>query len=555
MLAVGMRHSGLRSPFKGKSMSDRGTYRLILSFLTMVVVILIGLALVGSWTQPQPQSQLNLYQTDLLLQASEWKGFTSDRDHTTRIRTSLLGGNPLPDAIKRYQQVRTITQTRLAPRSSPNNAPSATPSLDTNKVSSEQPNTTPSGDHFLEMLELRLGLLYARSGQTKTAIDTWAPLLSDSNQGPVTSRAKTAEALVGLWSQPPRLLPNAQQHLQTDLTGWFRDQALSQLYKLQQRQDALDQLNSRAQQQAETALLRVGLVGGLTVLGGVAGTAVLLFWLIQALLRQRQLPTEAIVNPSSPVAQTASPSVPRQQQELPSSVLWPAETIWEVMVLWFMAFFVVSSVLVPLTVLLLGLKPETLDARAQAYFAFGNYSLLVGVGFCILYLCLRRFLAKPVNWLQLHWQGYWPIWGGSGYLAALPLVVLTSLLNQKILQNQGGGNPLLDIIVQSHDGLTMALLFIMVAFLAPLFEEILFRGFFLTSLTRFLPLWQAIVYSALLFAIAHLNLADVLPLTVLGCVLGSVYVRSRNLLSSMLLHSLWNSGSFLGLLILGSSSN
>lgn len=133
-------------------------------------------------------------------------------------------------------------------------------------------------------------------------------------------------------------------------------------------------------------------------------------------------------------------------------------------------------------------------------------------------------------------------------------MILIALLNQKLLGDQGGGNPLLELIIQSHDPVTAGLLFVMVAGLAPFFEEILFRGFFLTSLARYLPLWGAIGLSGLVFAVAHLNLADILPLTVLGFVLGFVYTRSRNLLSSMLLHSLWNSGSFLSLLMLGNSA-
>jgi uncharacterized protein len=124
-----------------------------------------------------------------------------------------------------------------------------------------------------------------------------------------------------------------------------------------------------------------------------------------------------------------------------------------------------------------------------------------------------------------------------------------------VLQDQGGGNPILEIILQSHDGFTIGLLWFLVAVCAPFFEESLFRGFFLTSLTRYLSTWQAIALSGFLFAIAHQNLGDLLPLTVLGAILGFVYLRSRNLLASMLLHSLWNTGSFLGLLILGSSNS
>lgn len=92
------------------------------------------------------------------------------------------------------------------------------------------------------------------------------------------------------------------------------------------------------------------------------------------------------------------------------------------------------------------------------------------------------------------------------------------------------------------------------AIAAPIFEEILFRGFLLPSLTRYVPVWGAIGLSSLFFAVAHLKLAEVLPLTALGMVLGIVYTRSRNLLAPMLLHSLWNGATLMGLFILGSGA-
>jgi hypothetical protein len=235
-------------------------------------------------------------------------------------------------------------------------------------------------------------------------------------------------------------------------------------------------------------------------------------------------------------------------------VVWPIETIWKVMVTWFAAFFGVSLVF-PVALYLLGIRPENFGARTQAYLALGNYSILAGIGLAILYLSLRSYVSQPQHWLSWRWRGPWLPWGISGYLVALPLVIAISLVNQKLLHNQGGGNPLLEIILNSHDQTSMVLLWLMVAVLAPLFEEILFRGFFLTSLTRYVPAWVAIGLSAVVFAIAHLNLADILPLTILGLVLGFVYTQSRNLLASMVVHGLWNSGSFVGLLILGSSIN
>ncbi|MEB3160974.1 MAG: CPBP family intramembrane glutamic endopeptidase, partial [Synechocystis sp.] len=107
--------------------------------------------------------------------------------------------------------------------------------------------------------------------------------------------------------------------------------------------------------------------------------------------------------------------------------------------------------------------------------------------------------------------------------------------------------------LESQNWLVLGIFFFTAAVLAPFFEELIFRGFLLPSLTRYFPVWLAILASSLLFAIAHLNLSEVLPLLVLGCVLGVVYSRSRNLLASMTLHSLWNSGTLISLFILGSS--
>jgi uncharacterized protein len=73
-------------------------------------------------------------------------------------------------------------------------------------------------------------------------------------------------------------------------------------------------------------------------------------------------------------------------------------------------------------------------------------------------------------------------------------------------------------------------------------------------LTRYLSVTTSIVVSGSLFAIAHLSLAEFLPLATLGIILGVVYTRSRNILAPMLLHSLWNSGTLLSLFVLGSGT-
>ncbi|MFN9952681.1 MAG: lysostaphin resistance A-like protein, partial [bacterium] len=56
--------------------------------------------------------------------------------------------------------------------------------------------------------------------------------------------------------------------------------------------------------------------------------------------------------------------------------------------------------------------------------------------------------------------------------------------------------------------------------LAPLFEETLFRGLLLPVLGRHLGGMGAVLVSALMFALAHLSLGELVPLSVLGIGLG-----------------------------------
>ncbi len=536
-------------------------YRLVLIILTAIVTFLISLELISSWSQPKAQSQLNLYQSDLLLQASEWQPVVEDEAQDQTRSNPLLDADPVAAALKAYRQVRSSVQTDLERMEEA----AANASSDDSAALAQQQNRR----QFRDNLDLRIGLLLAQSDQVEDAIATWSPLIPAPTA--VTNESAAASSLIGLWSDPPQLLPNAQQSLQSQLSGWFEDQALERLFTLSQRQDDLTTLQIDQQITASNALVRVVTINGLTLLGNGVGIIILLVWLVRS-WRQRQR-LGASSSPSSPhplqdfqtppnavegesTSDTAAideSNVYSAQTSLANSVLWPPDLVWQVMVLWFIAFFAVS-LSIPLLIYVLGIQPTALGARPQAYLAFANYAILVVVGLSILIWSLKRFLSTPFKWFRIRWQGNWLLWGLCGYFAALPLVILIALLNQKILGDQGGGNPLLELIIQSHDPVTAGLLFIMVAGLAPFFEEILFRGFFLTSLTRYLPMWGAIGVSGLVFAIAHLNLADILPLSVLGCVLGLVYSRSRNLLASMLLHSLWNSGSFLSLLILGSSA-
>ncbi len=499
--------------------------RVVLAILTVFAILLIGQDLLASWSQPQFQSRLELYQTNLVLQATEWQG---DDPNLVSVRRSIIGSEPVKGAVKQYEELRQSAQKNLDRTQTLLASPTGDRSL---KAS------VPKLEQLIAELDLRLGLLYVQQGQIDAAQKTWAGVIQQTDDRPnLEPLSKTAGALAGLWSDPPRLLPDVAPALKKNLDSWFRYRALSRLYQLQQRQDALTELQAEQQHAAAQALTNLAIVGGIPTISCLIGAGILLFLAVQWMIQRKQ----ALLSPGS-IA--------------PWTVPWDGEIVWQVLIF---GFFLVGQILLPIVLSFVqqvsGFTPGTLGEQARAFYILANYLLLAAGGLVVLYFSIKAFLPLPEGWFQFKIRSKWPIWGIGGYFAALPLVILVSLINQRIWQGQGGSNPILPIALEGKDNVALAIFFITAAIAAPVFEEILFRGFLLPSLSRYMPVWGAILLSSFIFALAHLSLSEVLPLTVLGMVLGFVYARSRNLLSSMLLHSLWNSGTLLSLFVLGSSA-
>ncbi|MCE1197888.1 MAG: CPBP family intramembrane metalloprotease [Marinilabiliales bacterium] len=84
-----------------------------------------------------------------------------------------------------------------------------------------------------------------------------------------------------------------------------------------------------------------------------------------------------------------------------------------------------------------------------------------------------------------------------------------------------------------------------VALLAPVVEELIFRGVIFSGFLRnYRPGW-AIFFSSLLFALFHLNPWQLGPTFLLGLLLGLVRWRTGSLLASIFTHALHNSMVFL----------
>lgn len=76
----------------------------------------------------------------------------------------------------------------------------------------------------------------------------------------------------------------------------------------------------------------------------------------------------------------------------------------------------------------------------------------------------------------------------------------------------------------------MAALAVATCVLAPIFEETVYRGVLLASLTRWMPAPAAVAASAAIFAAAHQQgAADSLQLLAMGTVAGVAYCKARRM--------------------------
>lgn len=514
--------------------------RVILAILTIFAIVYSGSSLKNSFSQPQIQSRLELYQTNLVLQVAEFKSNpTNDFDLNSAV-SSVVGQDPYAAASDKYQQVhqellasRRQFQAQLQQLSQTEAATlevADPPSQTSNLALKTQLNREILAlNQFLDEIDLKRGILLGLQNKSTKAIALWSEVINrlDNPQSPNT---QTATVLTKLWQdQAANLDADAKAIIQSNLDGWFRYQALVKYTQVNHLQAELTSLQAQEAQIATKAIFKLALISGIPVFGGITGII-----LLTALIAQRFFkPEQAIITTNN---QTGW------------STPWDWEITWQVIIV---GFFFVGQFVIPIMISLAGINPSNSSLRIKALYVLITYLMMSVGGISVLYVSIKSYLPLPQDWFKFKLNDRWFLWGFGGYLVAIPLVLLVSTINQQLWHGQGGSNPLLFLALQAQDRLALAIFFSTASIAAPIFEEIMFRGFLLPSLTRYTSTNGAIILSGLLFAIAHLSLSEVLPLATLGIILGFVYTRSRNLLAPMLLHCLWNSGTLISLFVLG----
>ncbi|MDO5111509.1 MAG: CPBP family intramembrane metalloprotease [Clostridia bacterium] len=122
--------------------------------------------------------------------------------------------------------------------------------------------------------------------------------------------------------------------------------------------------------------------------------------------------------------------------------------------------------------------------------------------------------------------------------------------------------PIPESMLQSYEeasaealGAYHPLIFACTVFLAPVMEEVIFRGLVYTRLRQAMPQWIAMLLSALLFGLMHGDPLWIAYAFLLGCVMAFIYEKSGSLWGSILFHGVFNLfGSYVPIPLEGASA-
>lgn len=191
---------------------------------------------------------------------------------------------------------------------------------------------------------------------------------------------------------------------------------------------------------------------------------------------------------------------------------------------------------------------KTPTAMKPEHLVPGMIFLGVLAGGVALFLAMRR--VNLISALGLK-EVSLPKTIGRGFLlllAAIPIVTVFSLLTLQFLGPEAQQQDLVKLFseVSSTGNLTVVMQIVVAGVIvAPICEELLFRGYFYPAAKHFLGPNAGALVTASLFAISHTNLASLPGLLVLAICFIVAYESTGSLLVPMVMHAFFNGANLL----------
>lgn len=133
----------------------------------------------------------------------------------------------------------------------------------------------------------------------------------------------------------------------------------------------------------------------------------------------------------------------------------------------------------------------------------------------------------------------------------IPVLIISTLALTVGMDRLSSLIPMPDSVARFFDSLFTNDIFsiIMITVAAPILEETLCRGIVLKGLLQHYPSRSAIIYSALFFALIHLNPWQSIPAFFAGLFLGWIYYKTKSVIPGMIVHAVSNTTAVLFLFL------
>ena len=202
--------------------------------------------------------------------------------------------------------------------------------------------------------------------------------------------------------------------------------------------------------------------------------------------------------------------------------------------------YIVSSLLVGFSSLILKVIFQIDFMQKPWFLMIGNAIIFPSIIASFDFLVVRPKTGKSLNF------NFSPT-NFSTYLLIFPMMFGMMLVGEFVTSQIPTTGPFFGDFYKFFEGLMSNLvddqtvMVITAVIMAPIFEEIIFRGIMQKGmLNNGVEPWKAILLSSILFGLIHGNPWQFVGATLLGCVLGLVYYKTKSLLLPMLLHGFNN---------------
>ncbi len=161
------------------------------------------------------------------------------------------------------------------------------------------------------------------------------------------------------------------------------------------------------------------------------------------------------------------------------------------------------------------------------------------IGIVLWFLKLRGASLQQIG-LRPFKKPIWFLWSVLFGIVIFFVMLLVSALMVSLFPQWAEPQAATELIMEAEGRWECFAVLLMVSVLAPISEELVFRGYIYHSFRAHRSMLLSVLTASLLFGIMHYDLFRLLPLTLVGVFLNLMAIRSDSLWGAMIVHGVWN---------------